>query len=179
MSMNLNLIAATLSLLIVAGPALAAETTKNGITVYDPWARATPRGAQAGSAYMVIRAAPDAQDRLVGAYGDVAKTIELHSYTRDGGVMRMAQVPGITIGPGELAPLVPGGYHIMLSNLTQPLRDGDRFKLTLVFERVGEMIVDVEVAAVAATTPRGGYTVPGFVGAPGIGPGILGVKGSY
>ena len=44
------------------------------------------------------------------AYGDVAKTIELHSYTRDGGDADGAG-SGITIGPGELAPLVPGGWH--------------------------------------------------------------------
>lgn len=174
--MKLHLIAAALFSLIIAGPALAGETTRNGVSVYDAWARATPRGAQVGSAYMLVRSAPGVRDRLVAVYGDIARTIEIHNYRRDGGVMRMVRVDGIPIEPEDTVQLVPGGYHVMLNDLTQPLRDGDRFKLTLVFERAGEMIVDVEVAAVAAAGPRGGYTLPGFV--PGIGPGI-GIKGSY
>ncbi|KAB2920182.1 MAG: copper chaperone PCu(A)C [Hyphomicrobiaceae bacterium] len=183
--MRLRAIAAAIIVMAAALPAVAAETTQNGVSVFDPWARATPRGTQVGSTYMLVRMAPGVQDRLVGAYSDVARTAALQAYEREGGVMRRIRIDGIGLQPGETTALVPGGYHILLSDLTQPLRDGQKFKLTLVFEKAGEMVVDVEVTAVAATGPRGGYTAPGFVSTPG-GPGVVPLpipgfvpKGSY
>jgi hypothetical protein len=41
--------------------------------------------------------------------------------------------------------LEPGGYHIMLLDLAEPLEDGDTFELTLRFEQAGEMDLTVDV----------------------------------
>ena len=44
------------------------------------------------------------------------------------GVMRMRQVPWIELPAQSVVALRHGGpYHLMLMDLTQPLKDGDRF----------------------------------------------------
>jgi copper(I)-binding protein len=59
------------------------------------------------------------------------------------GVMRMRPLPrGIEIAPGMTAKLEPGGVHLMFFELKQPLRAGDRFKGTLVFEQAGPVEVE-------------------------------------
>jgi copper(I)-binding protein len=66
------------------------------------------------------------------------------------GVMRMREVPGIDLPPGETTSLRHSGeYHLMLMNLKQPLKDGDRFEMILNFERAGTQTVKVWVQ-----TPR-------------------------
>ena len=50
---------------------------------------------------------------------------------------------------GEQA-LAPGGLHVMLFDLKEPLKEGAHFKITLQFERSGNVVVDVPVGGVAA-----------------------------
>lgn len=52
---------------------------------------------------------------------------------------------GLEIPAGETVELAPGGYHIMLMELAEPLEEGSKFDLTLTFEKAGEKTVNVEV----------------------------------
>ena len=52
--------------------------------------------------------------------------------------------------PGETLQLKPGGYHVMLSELRQPLKVGDRFPMTLTFQNAGAVEVSVWVEAMGA-----------------------------
>lgn len=61
------------------------------------------------------------------------------------GAMQMRPVKSIDIPAGEKVELKPGGYHIMLIDLVEPLKLGDTFDLTLMFEKAGEKTVSVEV----------------------------------
>ncbi len=107
------------------------------------WARETPPNAQVSAAYMTIHAKEF--DRLVKASGAVAKTIELHTHLLEDGVMKMREVSAIEINPEEPATLKPGGLHIMLIDLVEPLKQGESFFLTLHFEKAGEMTFEVPV----------------------------------
>ncbi|MEH6387383.1 MAG: copper chaperone PCu(A)C [Pseudomonas profundi] len=60
------------------------------------------------------------------------------------GLMKMQKAADLSIDADESVTLEPGGYHIMLINLQQPLVDGEKFPMTLRFEQAGT--VDVEVA---------------------------------
>ena len=55
-------------------------------------------------------------------------------HSMDDGVMRMRRIPHIHLPPGQTVSLQPGGLHIMLFDLAAPLKEGDEFPLTLIFE---------------------------------------------
>ncbi len=114
------------------------------IDIGHPWARPTASGQMAGGAYLKLTNA-GAADRLVFASSEVAASVELHSMTMDGNVMRMRQVDAIDLRAGQTVELKPGGFHIMLMGLKAPLKEGSNFPLKLKFEKAGEVTVMVNV----------------------------------
>ena len=74
--------------------------------------------------------------------GDMTATTEAHG---EGGMMSMKPVDEIPIAAGETVVLEPGGYHIMLLDLVEPLKTGDTFEITLTFAEAGDMVIEVEV----------------------------------
>jgi copper(I)-binding protein len=116
------------------------------IAVTESWARETPAGAKVGAAYISLRNTGTAEDTLVGAQTSVAGKVELHEHTRDGDVMRMREVDGgIKIAGGASVEMKPGGYHVMLMDLKQPLTEGQTVPVTLKFRNAGEVNVTVPV----------------------------------
>lgn len=136
--------------LITAGTARAQS---GGLVVKDVWARATPGGAQTGAAYATI-VSPTA-DRLTAVASPVAKTVQLHTMSMDGGIMRMRPVAAIDIPADQPVMLKPGGIHVMLEGLNQPLHEGQPFSLTLSFEKAGERQVTVTVEKPGSMGPGG------------------------
>src|SRR5215469_4583469 len=134
--------------LIVAGAALAQPAQ---LEVSNAWARATPGNAPNGAAYVTIQSPTG--DRLVSASTPVAKKAELHTMSMQGMVMKMRPLSGLDIPPGQPVTLKPGGEHIMLMGLNQPLRPGETFRLTLDFEKAGLRTVTVTVEKAGATGP--------------------------
>jgi periplasmic copper chaperone A len=142
-------------LLIVVGAATAHEFSSKGITVSRPWARATPGGVTVGGAYFEIKAAPGEGDRLVGARSAIAGSMEVHSHAIENGVARMRKVDGLPIKGGQSVVLKPGGYHLMLLDLKQPLKEGDLLNFTLTFEKAGDIEVEATVEPIGAKGPHG------------------------
>lgn len=99
--------------------------------------------------YMVIQGG-NAADALVGVSTDVSEVVEMHETIMDNDVMRMQPVAGqrIDIPANGMVEFKPGGLHIMLINLKQPLMPGENFDLTLDFEQAGQRVVSVEVREV-------------------------------
>jgi copper(I)-binding protein len=131
---------------------LAATAAEAPPKVIEPWARAALQG-RTSAAYMTIENATDTLDRLVAASSPVARVVELHTHMMEGGVMRMRPVTAIEVNPGEPAVLRPGGLHVMLIDLTRPLRAGETIPLNLRFERGGEVTVTVPVQPAGAGGP--------------------------
>ena len=142
-------------LLIVIGAATAHEFSSKGITVSHPWARATPGGVTVGGAYFEINAVPGPGDRLVGARSAIAGSMEVHSHAIENGVAKMRRIDGLPIKGGASVVLKPGGYHMMLMDLKQPLKEGDLLKFTLSFEKAGDIEVEATVEPIGAKGPHG------------------------
>jgi copper(I)-binding protein len=142
-------------LLIVAGAAVAHEYTAKGVTVTHPWARATPGGATIGSAYLEVKAERGKGDRLIGARSPAAGTVELHNHVMEGGIAKMRRVDAIAVPGGKSVVLRPSGYHLMLTDLKAPLKEGDLVKITLVFEKAGTIDLEATVEPIGATGPHG------------------------
>jgi copper(I)-binding protein len=139
-----------LGLLALPTVAMAQEFKAGGITVVAPWARATPGGTKVGGAFLELKAAPGAGDRLVSVSSPVAGTVEIHEHINEGGIMKMRRVDGLAVPGGASVTLKPGGYHLMLMDLKQPLKQGDKVGLTLTFEKAGTLAVEGPVAPLGA-----------------------------
>lgn len=139
---------------LLAFAALAQNPEKGEIQIRQPWSRATPPGAKVGVAYMEIRNSGLQPDRLLAISTKVAQRVEMHVTERAGEVMKMRQVKSFEIPARESYALRPGGAHLMLVDLAQPLKKGERFTMTLRFERAGEVPVELEVQEAGSRHPR-------------------------
>ena len=134
------------SLLVLSGSAaLAADYQIGGLTVSDPWSRALPPNAPAGAAYFTVKNNGQAEDRLIGAESAIAGKAELHTHIKAGEMMRMQRVESVAVPASGEAAFAPGGNHVMLIGLQRPLVAGERFPLTLQFEKAGKIEVEVQI----------------------------------
>jgi copper(I)-binding protein len=140
--------------LAVSAPAWSHVHEKDDIQVRHPWSRATPPGAKVAVGYMEIRNRGAQPDRLLSASSAVAKRVEMHVTQREGEVMKMRQVQSFEIPARERVTLRPGGSHLMLVDVVQPLEKGERFTMTLRFERAGELQIELEVQELGSRHPR-------------------------
>ena len=97
---SFHAIAAALALSLVAAPALAEGIKAGDLTIEKPWARATPKGADVGAAYVEIRNAGGDADKLTGGSADFAN-VEIHEMSMQGNVMKMQRAEG---RPGDPRP---------------------------------------------------------------------------
>lgn len=134
----------------------AAASNKAGdIAIEQPFARATP--AKVGGVFLVLKNGGGTADKLVKAASPVAENVELHTHIKDGDAMRMRAVDNIPVPAKGQTALEPGGYHIMLIGLKQPLKEGGSFPLTLTFEKAGSVTVTVPVQKAGAGSSSGGH----------------------
>ncbi|MFT6091409.1 copper chaperone PCu(A)C [Sulfitobacter sp.] len=128
--------------LLSAGP-LAAQ----GMMVHDAYARSSTAASTSGAAFMVLMNHSGSDDRLIGASSDVAKKVELHQHAEDAnGVMRMGEIEGgVPIANDEAHTFKRGGDHLMFMGLNRPLVQGEMIKVTLEFEKAGEVEIEITV----------------------------------
>lgn len=112
--------------------ALSATAALAQVEVKDPWVRATVQQQKTTGAFMQLSAKQDA--RLVEVRSPAAGVVEIHQMSMENNIMRMRSVPGLDLPAGKAIDLKPGGYHIMLVNLKQQIKDGDLVPVTLVVE---------------------------------------------
>lgn len=134
----------------IGGATQAQTPAANAIVVEQAWARATPRGAKTGAAYMTLVNNGTSADRLLGATTPLADKIEFHRETKDDGVSRMRAVPDVEVQPGAKVVFRPGEIHMMMVGLTQPLTEGQSLPLTLQFERARSIVVTAAIGKVGA-----------------------------
>jgi copper(I)-binding protein len=124
---------------LVALPLYAAN-----LKVEDAWARATAPGQPVAGAFMKLTSDRNAQ--LVGASSPVAGMVQVHMMKMQDGVMIMREMKSLPLPKGKTVELAPGGYHIMLMELKQPLTAGKSVPITLNV-KTGRKIQKVEVNA--------------------------------
>jgi periplasmic copper chaperone A len=139
---------------IFAPPARAADYDIGSIHITQPWARATPKGASSGAAYMTITNNGKTPDRVSCVSSDASAQCQIHTMTMEDGVMKMRPVEGgLEIKPGGTVMLKPSSFHVMLVNLKHPLVQGNIVKATLKFENAGTINVEYPIAAIGAAAP--------------------------
>ena len=116
------------------------------VSVKDAWVRGTVAQQKATGAFMELKADKDA--RLVSVKSPVAGVVELHEMAMENNVMRMRALPkGLELPAGKNVELKPGGYHVMLMDLKQQMKEGDSVPLTLVIEGADKKQTSIEIKA--------------------------------
>lgn len=111
------------------------------------WARATPPGAEVGAVYMRLHNRGKIAVRLVEIQSDAAQRAAVHTVSESEGMMRMRAIDGgPEIPAGGSIELRPGGMHLMLMGLAQPLVDGERFSMALRFDDGETLSLEVPVS---------------------------------
>lgn len=143
--------------LALAAPAFAqhAMTYKLGnLEIAEPWTRATPGGAVVAGGFMRITNRGAQPDRLIGGAFSLSKKFEVHEMKIENGVMKMRPLDsGLEIAPGATVELKPGGYHVMMIDLTSPIKQGAPVKGALQFEKAGKVEIEFMVAPIGAKGP--------------------------
>ena len=154
-----------LALLAIAPLVLAACGGDDPITIEGQWARTSPAMASMGAAYMDVTSSEG--DQLVGVSvpASIAARAEIHEMVpadvpmddsmdesmedgemdMDMGAMVMQQIMALDLPAGKTVSLEPGGYHVMLIDLAEPLAEGDTFNVTLDFAEADDLTVEVVV----------------------------------
>jgi len=125
-----------------------AEIAPGKLTAVNVMSGATPPSAENGSAYMTILNGLDKPIRLVSASSEVADLVQLHETTEEAGVMHMNHQPdGFVIDAGGILLLEPGGKHVMLMGLKEPLEADSKYSIMLHFADVDPITATVAVMA--------------------------------
>ena len=142
------------SLIVSAPAAMACETVTIGdLTVEHAWSKATIGAGRPGVFYVGITNAGSADDALIGIATPAAGMPMLHETVVQDGIASMPHATSIPVPAGQSVQLSPGGYHGMLMGLTTALKEGDSFPVTLIFEKAGEVTMNVDVLSLRAEGP--------------------------
>lgn len=147
--MNRPLAVAAMLLLACGSHLSLAQTVSVGeVDIENPWARASVPNANAGAAYMTLVVRGATPDRLTGLSTPIAERAEVHTHRMQDGMMEMVHLPELEVIPDTPARFEPGGLHVMLIGLKQPLMEGEHFSLTLQFGHSGTISVEVPVQSI-------------------------------
>jgi hypothetical protein len=114
------------------------------VTITAAWARATPPGVTTAAAYLTVTN-DGAADRLLGASSPAARQVLLHAEVEEHGMQHMRQLENVEVPAHSNVELAPGRMHLMLVDIAAPLTPDATIKLTLRFEKAGDLTIDVPV----------------------------------
>ncbi|MGN8261052.1 copper chaperone PCu(A)C [Pseudomonas sp. SMSB3] len=144
------------ALLLPGAYASAHEYSVGDLHIAHPWSLQLPPNAPNVAAYFVVHNNGKVDDRLLSVDSPISDDAQLHEHAQGSdGAMRMQQVQSVVVPAGKDLTFAPGAYHVMLM---QPkdrslLSDGQRFPLTLHFQRAGDITVQVAVQQQAPAQP--------------------------
>mgnify|MGYP000573604715 FL=1 len=130
----------------VVGSAIAGddEVKIGALKIEDAKARATVPAQKMSGGFLKIENKGGA-DKLLAASSSVSKTMELHTMSMEGNVMKMREIKGIDIPANGKVELKSGGLHLMFIDLKEQLKPGSTIKVKLKFEKAGEVEVPFKV----------------------------------
>lgn len=139
--MKSSLLSTALLALALAGSAHSAD--KPDLRFGNAWVRATPPNARVAGGFLRIENTGKSGDRLISASTDAAASAEIHEMTMQGDIMQMRKLTeGLAIPAKQTVTLKPGGLHLMLIAPKQAITEGQKVKITLLFEKAGSRTIE-------------------------------------
>ncbi len=139
------------SLALVCQGAQSHEVKCGNLTIAHPYSTPTVGSATIGAVYVIgIKNNGKEADQLRGARADISADVDIHEMILENDIMKMRAVSEVQLPSKSEVSFKhgqPNGYHLMLNGLKKPLKDGDKFSVTLNFKKVGlcQAVVWVEV----------------------------------
>lgn len=137
---------------IIGLPILTEPPAPHTLIIQNVWGRPaagdgsdTMPAGSVSAVYLTIYNPGETQERLIAAETEAADIVEIHEVTMQNDVMQMRPVEGVDIPAGETVALAPGGLHIMLLDVRQPLLTGEAIMLHLHFESGEEISLAVPI----------------------------------
>lgn len=137
------------TILLTAGAAFAAvsrASEASAVSITDLWARPSVGNSAVGAGYFTLENRGP-EDRLLAVEADVSKKVELHSMSMNGMVMKMRKLEDADVPANGRISFAPGGNHIMFIGLNKPLKEGESFPVTFVFQKAGKLNATMKVEA--------------------------------
>ena len=123
-----------------------AKQATHQVQVSDSWAKPTLIGRDVGVAYITLENTSDKALALVSAETAVAERAEIHTHIHnENGTMQMRELEKLELKPNDKQVFEPGGLHLMLFGLKQPLKADQKFTVTLTFDDASTEQVEVMV----------------------------------
>jgi periplasmic copper chaperone A len=116
------------ALMALVASAVMAQTS--GLIVLDAWVRQVP-GSDVAAAYLALRNPTTHPITITSIESSVAEHVMIHETKTVGGQSQMRPHEQLVIAPGQTVKFEPGGLHVMLMGLTQPVAAGKSFPLVL------------------------------------------------
>lgn len=115
------------------------------LEISNPWIKNLPPSVPVRAGYMTLHNPQSKTVSIVSLSSDAFGSIEIHQTIAQEGMMRMEQVPTLTIAPGSTVQLAPGGLHLMMMNPVEPTRIGDRIEILILFDDGSEQKLEMWV----------------------------------
>ena len=125
-------------------------TPTEPLEVSDAWVRASAPGQEIGAAYMTLTSRVDMTLSRVDS--PVAGSVEIHMMSMEDGIMRMRMVDTLPLKADEAVMLEPGGYHLMLFDLKQPLKPDTTIPFKLHLQDAQGKMMELSVSAPVRNT---------------------------
>ena len=152
-----RILATVVALALSASAAFAHDFTLGNLEIHHPASKATLPGQPVGGGFLTIANKGTEADRLVSITApDVSDDVQIHDMAMENDVMKMRQLAdGVELPAGATVELKSGGLHVMFMKIKHPLKEGDKFKATLTFEKAGKIDVDFKVEAAKPAAKEG------------------------
>lgn len=152
--MRVKVSAFLLTLAIASPNTAAAEDEASAVRIEQPWARASIGITRPAAAYLTIMNEGEKALEIIGFETPVARRVEPHRTISESGVMRMRPAGTLSIPAGDTLVLEPGGLHLMLMELLEPLEQGGSFPLTVRFDGGAPRTMTVSILSVGSRGPK-------------------------
>jgi len=142
---------------------MLAVATIDGVEISEPRLRLPPNGRHVTAGYLTLTNGSDKAQKLVGASSPKAERIELHAHLKGAdGMAQMRQVQQVEIPAKGTAVLAPGGLHLMVFGIKEPMKPGDSFPVELTFEGIRKVsfampVVENPTSQVEGDKAQGGH----------------------
>ena len=124
------------------------------LKITGAWAKAMLPGQPVGGGYLTVENSSAEADRLLSVTSSASPDVQIHEMKMEGDIMKMRQLAdGLEIPAGGKVELTPGGFHLMFMAVAEPFKEGGMVKITLKFEKAGDVEVTLPVAAAGAKGP--------------------------
>jgi len=117
--------------------------------VVDPVVNATPPGAKVTAGYFTLVNESSKEVTITGAYSPTIAKVEIHKSLIKDDVAKMEIQDSVSLQPGATIEFTHGSYHLMLMELTEPLKPGQSVDVILITS-IGDMLIEMPVQKIGA-----------------------------